>query len=569
MTNHISNTVNNTANKAHFSAPVVQSRLEHHHLQQLKHPEARHQSHNRSKSLNRGKRGFSYNHQQQPKETSSVSSSSTATTSPATDINSFPRHSNNKNFSNYSNNRVDNFDSYHREPKNVDGLVENGSVGQLQRKSSTSSRPFRRHQYSDSVDEDKFRVTPSVSILKRPQSATDFVKPSKASISLDATQEQRYGKVVEKSSQQQQQQRRRSDVTPSKAKRAQRRKEIKSMTEVLEYIETDVLQSASPPQPITIKQFSGSGDESDVNSSKYVKSVSSTFNNNNSLSGSPSQASNAAFLFPPLNYSNAIIALEEGMNSNKRENVFSNSDDNVTIKSPSDRPVDKEYKRLSDNHVDSAPRRRLSSTAIELQSQVSRFSDSDSVTPPSESILSSTPPTARRLSSSPGRLGGAHKLYAGPTFHNSPAPSDLPMPSFYSKSLGKDPSPLSVGGNNLFTVPENMPSPPKVYNDSNSSHSSPSSGNASDDDIFAMDDFEPSSAPYYPETPTLRKQKSQELLRILAAANARQHQTAAAYMVPERMATAHHPMKVYPANNGLNLNEISETLRNMLKIHGQ
>ncbi len=148
--------------------------------------------------------------------------------------------------------------------------------------------------------------------------------------------------------------------------------------------------------------------------------------------------------------------------------------------------------------------------------------------PPSELILSSTPPSARRLSSSPSRLGGIPKLYAGPTFHNSPAPSDLPMPSFYSKSLGKDPSPLSVGGNNLF-----------------------------------------SNVPYYPETPTLRKQKSQELLRILAAANARQHQTAAAYMVPERMATAHHPMKVYPANNGLNLNEISETLRSLLKIHGQ
>ncbi|CAI2169491.1 10465_t:CDS:2 [Funneliformis geosporum] len=502
MTNHISNTtVNNTANK--FSAPVVQSRLEHHHLQQLKNPETRHQSHNRSKSLNRGKRGFSYN-QQQIRETSvnvtSVSSSSTAntTSTPAADISINLRHSNNKTFSNYSNNRVDNFDSYHREPKNVDGLVENGSVGQLQRKSSTSSRPLRRHQHSDSVDEDKLRVTPSVSILKRPQSATDFVKSSKATITLDVTQEQRYGKAFE---------------------------------------------NASPPQPITIKQLSGSGDESDVNSTN-----------------------NAAVIFPPLNYSNAIIALEEGMNSNKREVVCSNSDDNVSVKSHLDRPIDKEYKRLSDNHVDSAPSRRLSSTAIELQSQVSRFSDSDSVIPPSESILSSTPPSARRLSSSPSRLGGVHKLYAGPTFHNSPAPSDLPMPSFYSKSLGKDPSPLSVGGNNLFTVPENMPSPPRVYNDS---YSSPSSGNASDDDIFAMDDFEPSSAPYYPETPTLRKQKSQELLRILAAANARQHQTAAAYMVPERMATAHHPMKVYPANNGFNLNEISETLRSLLKIHGQ
>jgi len=132
------------------------------------------------------------------------------------------------------------------------------------------------------------------------------------------------------------------------------------------------------------------------------------------------------------------------------------------------------------------------------------------------------------------------------------------MPSFYGKSLGKEPSPLSVGGNNLFTVPENAPS----YD---SYSSSSSSGNTSDDDMFAMDDLEPS---YNHETPTLRKQKSQELLRILAAANARQHQTASAYMVPERMATAHHPMQVYPAN-GLNLNEISETLRNLLKIHGQ
>ena len=86
------------------------------------------------------------------------------------------------------------------------------------------------------------------------------------------------------------------------------------------------------------------------------------------------------------------------------------------------------------------------------------------------------------------------------------------------------------------------------------------------DDMFAMDDFErPRKTPYYSGTPSLRKQKSQELLRILSSANARQHQTASAYMVPERMATAHHPMQVYPAN----LNEISETLRSLLKIHGQ
>jgi hypothetical protein len=226
------------------------------------------------------------------------------------------------------------------------------------------------------------------------------------------------------------------------------------------------------------------------------------------------------------------------MNSNKKEeeDTYANSDDNIVAKRSSN-------KKRSDHYIETTPR-RLSGTAIELQSQVSRFADSDSDSS-----------TRRHLSSSPGRLGGgAHKLYAGPTFHNSPAPSDLPMPSFYGKSSSKE---SVIGGNNLFTVPElshsNYDSPP-------------SSGNTSDDDIFAMDDVEPPKVPYYHETPTLRKQKSQELLRILAAANARQHQTAAAYMVPERMATAHHPMKVYPSND---LNEISETLRNLLKIHGQ
>src|SRR6266542_794556 len=112
MTNHISNTVNKTST---FSAPVVQSRLEHHHLQQLKQPEARqHQPHNRSKSLNRGKRGFSYNYhqqQQQTRETSVTVSSASSSTTTTTDVSTHPRHTNvsNKNFSNYNNNRVDNF----------------------------------------------------------------------------------------------------------------------------------------------------------------------------------------------------------------------------------------------------------------------------------------------------------------------------------------------------------------------------------------------------------------------------------------------------------------------------
>lgn len=137
------------------------------------------------------------------------------------------------------------------------------------------------------------------------------------------------------------------------------------------------------------------------------------------------------------------------------------------------------------------------------------------------------------------------------------------MPSFYGKSLGKESSPLSViGGNNLFTVPENMSS----VQSSNDNYSSPSSGNSSDDELPSMDEIESPKFPYYSQTSTLRKQTSQELLRILSATNTRQYQAAAAYMVPERMATAHHPMHVYPSND---LNELSENLRSLLKIHGQ
>jgi hypothetical protein len=521
--------MNSHSKTSTFSAPVVQSRLEHHHQQQLKQPEGRHLPHHqRSKSLNKGKRGSSHNnYHQKTKETTNFPTSPTTISSTE-----FPR----KNFSNYSNN----FDSSYLKNNdfglnnNNNNLVENASVGQLQRKISAPSRPQRRHQHSDSVDEDKFRVTPTISILKRPQSATDFVKTnpnSKSTFPLDVTQEEqgfgfhnhRSNKVGEKSPPQQRRsqskERRRSDVTPSRTKHAQR-KEVKSME-----FDTN----------LTFGVNSGSGDESDVNSNnKYVKSVSSL-------------QSSTAVMFPPLNYDNAIIALEEGMSSNRKDMLYSNSDDNATIKSF--------LKKRSEQYIESTPRRR-SSTAIELQSQLSRFADSDSIPLSSESLLSSTPPSARRPSSSPSRLGGGPKLYAGPTFHNSPAPSDLPMPSFYGKSFGKEPSPLSVG-NNLFTVLENTPS----YD----AYSSPSSGNTSDDDMFSMDDLEPPKAPYYSGTPTLRKQKSQELLRILSTANTRQHQTASAYMVPERMATAHNPMQVYPAN----LNEISETLRSLLKIHGQ
>ncbi|CAB5175262.1 unnamed protein product [Rhizophagus irregularis] len=353
--------------------------------------EARNQFHQRSKSLNnKGKRGFSYSHQQKVKETTISSSSSS----------DYSRNTN-KNFSNYNN-----FDSsYHRE-QNV-GFSNNNINNNFWLIMVLSVNCKEKRVLRIDLQEDINIVILLMKINLESFLSSQFLRDlnllpillnllnTKSVSSLDVTKEEQI-------------ERRRSDVTPSRSKHTQR-KEIKSIG-----YETDLVL------------------------------------NNQQLS----------------------------------EDTYSNSDDNITIKSS----------LANKNYIESTPR-RLSSTAIELQSQVSRFaSDSDS--------------------DSPRRPGGAPKLYAGPTFHNSPAPSDLPMPSFFGKSsLPKESSPLSV--NNLFTVPENM----------SSVQSSPY---------------------YYSQTSTLRKQTSQELLRILSATNTRQHQTAAAYMVPERMATAHNPMHVYP-----------------------
>ncbi|KAJ8064357.1 hypothetical protein OCU04_006701 [Sclerotinia nivalis] len=60
----------------------------------------------------------------------------------------------------------------------------------------------------------------------------------------------------------------------------------------------------------------------------------------------------------------------------------------------------------------------------------------DRTTPPLTGAQSTCGPTAAR----PIQTPSAAQVYAGPTFHASPAPSALPMPSFYSKSVPESPA---------------------------------------------------------------------------------------------------------------------------------
>ncbi|CAG8723144.1 10518_t:CDS:2, partial [Scutellospora calospora] len=87
---------------------------------------------------------------------------------------------------------------------------------------SSDRRPSRRHQHSDSIGEDKFRNGPQVTILKRPQSATDFEHDYQLTSAVAAD----YSK-----------ERRRSDASISKRKCSQRRKDIKSISGILQVIE--------------------------------------------------------------------------------------------------------------------------------------------------------------------------------------------------------------------------------------------------------------------------------------------------------------------------------------------
>ncbi|CAG8503447.1 13790_t:CDS:2 [Acaulospora colombiana] len=549
--------ISSVPSKPTLSAPVVQSRLEHHHSQQLKpsKPEARQQQqHQRSKSI-KGKRVNSHN---RPKENF---------------LPEVPAPSRSKNNPSYENldslNRLNNADPLHAANNNLD--ESSGAVSSneshlsgfafdnnkpVSRKSN--ERRSRRHQYSDSVDEDQFRNVPTVSILRRPQSATDFVKTSNSASSanvntkifLDTTREELefpFATVDEHSKE-----RRRSDVTSSKVKRIQRRKDVKSVTEALQVVESEALPSFSPPRSHTQKD---SNEESDVNSilNPRLKSASNSPKTESDCLSEHSQANNA-LVFPPLNYSNAIIALEEEMSSKQDDLEPSH------IK----RPLAKGYKRRSDVYPPATASvipenfvRRASSASVELQSHLAPFANHDAMNElqSSEHLFSTTPPSSRRLSSSPNRLMSS-KLYAGPTFHNSPAPSDLPLPSFIGKSSSKESSPAMSNASLSVAVPSRASSP------------SLSSGNSSDDDMFVMDEFESSDGKHSREPTVLRKQRSRELLRMLSP-NSSQQNSAAAYMVPERMATSHNPMQVYPAINGLSLTEISENLRILLKIHGQ
>lgn len=178
-----------------------------------------------------------------------------------------------------------------------------------------------------------------------------------------------------------------------------------------------------------------------------------------------------------------------------------------------------------DNQKPTRPRRR-SGSILEMRNSsnflpLTPLSEAPRA-PVSEPPLSRTPPVSFLVSE---KVSVNSPLYAGPTFHNSPAPSALPLPSFYGRSLGEV-SPLqsvmaslsqpfdsssaqsaasatvrsrtiSLNSTITYPYPKGMTTPLK---------------NSLDEDLFQMDDLDDMP----PTTTDALKQRSRELLGLLA-----------------------------------------------------
>ncbi|KAI9786920.1 MAG: hypothetical protein M1839_005151 [Geoglossum umbratile] len=78
----------------------------------------------------------------------------------------------------------------------------------------------------------------------------------------------------------------------------------------------------------------------------------------------------------------------------------------------------------------SKQRQRTNMRSRDVRTSSSPAPPNETVTPPLVGHARNTPLTPSKASNTPSKTA-----YAGPTFHASPAPSALPLPSFFSKSL--------------------------------------------------------------------------------------------------------------------------------------
>ncbi|KAG0318564.1 hypothetical protein BGZ99_005593 [Dissophora globulifera] len=266
---------------------------------------------------------------------------------------------------------------------------------------------------------------------------------------------------------------------PSKARRVQRRKEIEVTTESLAQVDLDLALHSSPPLDPSSPPSSSDSDDSESAMARLPDNYLAT-KRSRQLTSSPLQRPNSA---------PAVSQPRRGGPQNM-EPAMTNPQQGNAVTSRASHPMDIMMRPTSAMTIKSA--------------------SADKV------MLADRAPSEKKST-----------LYAGPTFHNSPAPTSLPIPAF-ARSAGNSPSEPTL---------EKLPSAPFF-------------GEAASPQLNSMrPQLAASSAPAWPGHYSMPMGQT--------------------YNVPERMATSSFTPQASGQYGVDQLMEISQSLRTLLKIQSQ
>ncbi|KAI8595153.1 hypothetical protein EDD21DRAFT_51875 [Dissophora ornata] len=266
---------------------------------------------------------------------------------------------------------------------------------------------------------------------------------------------------------------------PSKARRVQRRKEIESATESLAHADLDLALHQSPPLDPSSPPSSSDSDDSESALSRLPDNY-LTSKRSRKLAGTPPQRPSSTPVVP-----------QPHRGYHNMDAVHTSSHHGPAFANRASHPLDM-FLRPSTAPV----------KAASVDKAI--FADRSTVEKKSP-------------------------LYAGPTFHNSPAPTCLPIPAF-ARSAGNSPAEPAV---------ERLPSVP-FFGEAASPQL-----NSMRPQMFTMQ----SSAPAWPAHYSMPMGQS--------------------YNVPERMATSNYTPHMVGQHGTDQLMEISQNLRTLLKIQSQ
>ncbi|KAF9978388.1 hypothetical protein BGZ73_002567 [Actinomortierella ambigua] len=416
----------------------------------------------------------------------------------------------------------------------------------------------QRSATSNSTKSEDPQGNKKVTILKRSSTTALAAPASQDGLSSPAVkqphqQKQQFNKHQQKVSQQQQQ-----HHTPSKARRVQRRRDIEAVQESLAKADMDVaIMEHSPPlNALASPPSSTDSDDSESGSSRLPRAITGNQkgnrpakNNSNNGSNSPSSGASRQQLAttPPQRPSSAPV-LPQGRKGMPAPVVTPHQTAYRGHNNTPNLSTQPQYHQGHGQRKSSFG----SASALPLDNarpNVTKTSSADKV------VL------ADRVAAEKA------KLYAGPTFHNSPAPTSLPIPAF-SRSLGGSPMEPSVE-----TLPTTFPEASSPY--LNSSRQRTQSDNYSFNTMVAT---KPMSIPGYPLPPSQGGVYPHDHHHLAAVYHPPppvpphlQHPYQGygyGYNVPDRMATS----SFAPVNNEGQVDrlmEISQNLRTLLKIQSQ